>query len=158
TNAADRYRQWIEAGVARWRTFRGDLAKADKKPILFLMTEDTQSADEIGDYLRMLPDFKGDQTLVIHTDRRGEITKKDEREKARLPAGEVDSEASGLNAIVGVLMPRGGWDVKNVCVIVGLRSYTAASRILPEQTLGRGLRRMTPPGSGWDERVVVIEH
>jgi type III restriction enzyme len=29
---------------------------------------------------------------------------------------------------------------------------------LPEQTLGRGLRRMTPPGSGFDERVVVIEH
>src|SRR5262249_38913194 len=51
-----------------------------------------------------------------------------------------------------------GWDVRNVCVIVGLRSYTAASKILPEQTLGRGLRRMSPPGSGWDERVVVIEH
>jgi len=29
---------------------------------------------------------------------------------------------------------------------------------LPEQALGRGLRRMTPPGSGFDERVVVIEH
>jgi hypothetical protein len=31
-------------------------------------------------------------------------------------------------------------------------------KILPEQALGRGLRRMTPPGSGFDERVVVIEH
>jgi hypothetical protein len=35
---------------------------------------------------------------------------------------------------------------------------TAAARILPEQALGRGLRRMTPPGSGFDERLVVIEH
>ncbi len=158
TNAADRYRQWIEAGVARWRTFRDDLAKAGKRPTLFLMTEDTQSADEIGDYLRLLPDFKGDKTLVIHTDRRGEITKKDELEKARVAAREVDSDDSGINAIVSVLMLREGWDVRNVCVIVGLRSYTAASKILPEQTLGRGLRRMSPPGSGWDERVVVIEH
>jgi type III restriction enzyme len=43
-------------------------------------------------------------------------------------------------------------------VIVTLRPLSAANRILPEQALGRGLRRMTPPGSGFDERVVVIEH
>ena len=55
-------------------------------------------------------------------------------------------------------MLREGWDVRNVCVIVTLRPLTAANRILPEQALGRGLRRMTPPGSGFDERVVVIEH
>jgi type III restriction enzyme len=157
TNAADKYRQWIEAGVARWRKFRDDLAPAGKKPILFLMTEDTQSADEIGDYLRLLPDFKGEQTLVIHTKKNGEISDK-ELPKIRTAAREVDSDASEINAIVSVLMLREGWDVRNVCVIVGLRSYTAASRILPEQTLGRGLRRMSPPGSGWDERVVVIEH
>ena len=55
-------------------------------------------------------------------------------------------------------MLREGWDVRNVCVIVTLRSLTAKAKILPEQALGRGLRRMTPPGSGFDERVVVIEH
>jgi type III restriction enzyme len=32
--------------------------------------------------------------------------------------------------------------VRNVTTIVGLRAYAAASNILPEQTLGRGLRRM----------------
>ena len=37
-------------------------------------------------------------------------------------------------------MLKEGWDVKNVTTIVGLRAY--ASHILPEQTLGRGLRRM----------------
>jgi type III restriction enzyme len=157
TNAADKYRQWIEAGVARWRKFREDLEPAGKRPILFLMCEDTQSADEIGDYLRLLPEFKGDRTLVIHTDRRGDI-RKQELDKARAAAREVDSDNSTINAIVSVLMLREGWDVRNVCVIVGLRKYTAAARILPEQTLGRGLRRMTPPNSGWEERVVVIEH
>jgi type III restriction enzyme len=35
-----------------------------------------------------------------------------------------------------------GWDVRNVTTIVGLRPYASKSNILPEQTLGRGLRRM----------------
>ena len=39
-------------------------------------------------------------------------------------------------------MLKEGWDVRNVTTIVGLRAYVAASNILPEQTLGRGLRRM----------------
>ena len=39
-------------------------------------------------------------------------------------------------------MLKEGWDVRNVTVIVGLREYSAESKILPEQTLGRGLRRM----------------
>jgi len=34
--------------------------------------------------------------------------------------------------------------VKNVTTIVGLRAYSATSNILPEQTLGRGLRKMYP--------------
>src|SRR5205807_5771155 len=105
--------------------FRDDMAPAGKKPILFLMAEDTQSADEIGDFLRLLPEFKGDRTLVIHTDRRGDI-RKQELEKARTAAREVDSDNSKINAIVSVLMLREGWDVRNVCVIVGLRSHTAA--------------------------------
>ena len=37
---------------------------------------------------------------------------------------------------------REGWDVQNVVAIVGLRPFTSNSKILPEQTLGRGLRRM----------------
>lgn len=39
-------------------------------------------------------------------------------------------------------MLKEGWDVKNVTTIVGLRAYTAKANILPEQTLGRGLRKM----------------
>jgi type III restriction enzyme len=37
-----------------------------------------------------------------------------------------------------------------------LRSYESA--ILAEQTLGRGLRRMTPPTAGWEEKLIVIDH
>jgi len=37
-----------------------------------------------------------------------------------------------------------GWDVRNVTVIVGLRSYTSKRKVLPEQVVGRGLRKMFP--------------
>jgi len=54
-------------------------------------------------------------------------------------------------------MLREGWDVKNVTTIVPLRPFSSSANILPEQTLGRGLRRMTPPGQA-NELVTVIEH
>jgi type III restriction enzyme len=56
-------------------------------------------------------------------------------------------------------MLREGWDVRNVTTIVPLRPYSSKANILPEQTLGRGLRRMTPPGrQGANEIVTVVEH
>ena len=60
----------------------------------------------------------------------------------RKQSNEIDSWASPYKAIVSVLMLKEGWDVRNVTTIVGLRAYVAKSNILPEQTLGRGLRRM----------------
>lgn len=52
-------------------------------------------------------------------------------------------------------MLREGWDVKNVTTIVGLRAFTSKSDILPEQTLGRGLRRMFR-GQDIEEKVSII--
>jgi len=57
------------------------------------------------------------------------------------PSVEMDSQ---YKAIVSVMMLKEGWDVKSVTTIVGLRAYSAQSNILPEQTLGRGLRKMYP--------------
>ena len=51
-------------------------------------------------------------------------------------------------------MLKEGWDVRNVTTIVGLRAYTAPANILPEQTLGRGLRKMYP--GGLKEQVSVV--
>lgn len=156
-SAVQRYRRWIDAAVGRWRKFDEDLSPSGKRPVLFVMCENTQAADEVGDYLRQLPDFAGDKLLVIHTNRSGEVTKAD-LDIARRAARDIDGDESPVRCIVSVLMLREGWDVRNVSVIVTLRSLTAKAKILPEQALGRGLRRMTPPGSGFDERVVVIEH
>ena len=52
------------------------------------------------------------------------------------------------------MMLKEGWDVRNVTTIVGLRAYSAKSNILPEQTLGRGLRKMYP--GGVEEYVSVV--
>jgi type III restriction enzyme len=156
-SAVQKYRRWLDVAVGRWRKFNEALTPAGKRPVLFVMCENTQAADEVGDYLRQRPEFAGDRLLVIHTNRSGDITKAD-LDIARQAAREIDGPDSSIRCIVSVLMLREGWDVRNVCVIVTLRSLTAKAKILPEQALGRGLRRMTPPGSGHDERVVVIEH
>ena len=68
---------------------------------------------------------------------------------------EIDDPANPYKAIVSVMVLREGWDVQNVVSIVGLRPYKAKSQILPEQTLGRGLRRMFR-GQDVREKVSVI--
>ncbi len=84
------------------------------------------------------------------------VRKKD-LDKARDVARDVDHDKSPVNCIVSVMMLREGWDVQNVTVIIGLRPYTSKAAILPEQTVGRGLRLMfRGTGSGFEERVDVI--
>ena len=144
----EKYADYLELGVIEWRKAYAEHEKLGKKAILFVMTDDTRNCDEVAEYLEnRYPELK-DAVLVIHTKRNGEITeatsgkKKEELEKLRKQANEIDSMGSPYKAIVSVLMLKEGWDVRNVTTIVGLRAYSATSNILPEQTLGRGLRRM----------------
>jgi len=156
--ASTRYGAYLAAGVERWREYREQLKPLDKRPILFVMMNDTSEADEVGDYLRRkYPDeFGGERLLVIHTDKKGEVSKRD-LDKAREAAKQVDLPESPINAIVSVLMLREGWDVENVTVVVGLRPYTSKANILPEQTIGRGLRLMFRGfAADYIERVDVI--
>lgn len=156
--ASVRYEAYLTAAVARWREYRDQLAPLGKKPLLFVMMNETDEADDVADYLQVKypGEFGGDKLLVIHTNRSGDITKGDE-EKARRAAREVDDTDSPVNAIVSVLMLREGWDVQNVTVIVGLRPYSSKANILPEQTIGRGLRLMfRGQGTGYVERVDVL--
>jgi type III restriction enzyme len=161
--ASVRYQPYLTAGVERWKEYREQLVPIhSKKPVLFMMLNDTKDADDVGDWLRTkypsefgADENGGAQLLIIHTDRAGEVSKTD-LEKARQIAREVDSENSPVNCIVSVLMLREGWDVQNVTVIVGLRPYTSKANILPEQTIGRGLRLMFRGTSGYKETVDII--
>src|SRR5712691_498284 len=155
--ASVRYQGYLTAGVERWREYRDQLAPMKKKPTLFIMMNTTEEADDVGDWLRKRypAEFGGDnRTLVIHTDKSGEITKKS-LDAARKLAREVDRPDCPTNAIVSVLMLREGWDVQNVTVVVGLRPYTSSANILPEQAIGRGLRLMFR-GQSYAERVDII--
>lgn len=154
-----KYAGFLTAGVERWKEYRDQLSSLKKKPILFIMMNSTEEADDIGAWLKTKypSDFGGEKTLVIHTDSSGEIRSRNELEKARKLAREIDEETSTVNAIVSVLMLREGWDVQNVTVVVGLRPYTSKANILPEQTIGRGLRLMFKGNvSNYIERVDVI--
>ena len=143
----------IDTGVEILREFQKEFKDAGKKPALFIMTDITKHADKVGEYLER-QGYAG-KVLVIHTDTKGVITKKD-LEKARDAARKIDSHESPYEIIISVMMLKEGWDVRNVCVIVPLRAFD--SPVLPEQTLGRGLRRMAPQDEGWEERLIVIDH
>ena len=146
----EKYADYIHLGVIEWRKAYAEHEKMGKKAILFVMTDDTRNCDDVAEYLEgHYPDLK-DAVLVIHTKNNGDISEsasgkdKDELDKLRKQANEIDGMDSPYKAIISVMMLKEGWDVKNVTTIVGLRAYAAQSNILPEQTLGRGLRKMYP--------------
>jgi len=145
----------IDTGVKLLGEVRGELSQTGKKPVLFIMTDITGNADKVGRYLEQDLGFGKDRVLVIHTDTKGVITKT-YLEEARKLARDVDKPDNPYEFIVSVMMLKEGWDVKSVCVIVPLRAFD--SPLLPEQTLGRGLRRMSPAEWGWDEKLIIIDH
>jgi type III restriction enzyme len=154
----ERYADYLMLGVEEWRQSYALHERLGKKAVLFVMVDDTRNCDEVGTYLeKICPELAG-AVLVIHTKANGEISEaasgkaKEELELLRKQSNEIDGWRSPYKAIVSVLMLKEGWDVRNVTVIVGLRAYSAKSNILPEQTLGRGLRRMY---FGSDERETV---
>lgn len=177
-NAAHKYEMHLKLGYERWLKSRAEWLKSGKKPLLFVMCEDTKAADEICARLNGDAVFKelNGRTINLHTNLKGKIKKvgkgaearrefvesekdiSDEDLKAlRKLSRELDSGSSPYFCIVSVLMLREGWDVRSVTTIVPLRPYSSKSNILPEQTLGRGLRRMTPVGQA-NEIVAVVEH
>ena len=156
----EKYADYIHLGVIEWRKAYAEHKKLGRKAILFVMTDDTRNCDDVAKYLEgHYPDLK-DAVLVIHTKKNGEISEstsgknKEDLDKLRDQANSIDGLDSPYKAIISVMVLKEGWDVRNVTTIVGLRAYSAPSNILPEQTLGRGLRKMYPGGQ--EEYVSVV--
>lgn len=176
TPAHERYAMHLKLGYQAYERAFAEWSKV-RKPILFVMTEDADSANEIAKYLDNddFPLLKG-RVLNIHTRLKGRIKtvkrggrqvkefvendtamKPEDLQVLRQWSRELDSKDSKYRCVVSVMMLREGWDVRNVTTIVPLRPYSAKAGILPEQTLGRGLRRMVPLGDT-PETVVVVHH
>ena len=179
-DAAYRYENHLTLGYKRWQSSYEEWEATGKKPLLFVMTESTEAADQIAQRLNTDPLYQdlNQRTINLHTNLKGRLKKRgrgatavyefveaekqisdEDLEALRRLSRELDRSESPYLCIVSVLMLREGWDVRNVTTIVPLRPLTAKSKILPEQTLGRGLRRMTPPGDeAVAETVTVVEH
>jgi type III restriction enzyme len=161
TDFVEKYKDYIDLGYLEWKQQYDTLIKDNKSSILFVMTMNTKEADKVAEYLENQYEIMRDSVLVIHTNQSGDIKEtgaqkkdKEELEKLRKAADEVDSDYSKYKAVVSVLMLREGWNVKNVTTIVGLRPFGAQSKILPEQAIGRGLRKMYE--FDINEKLVVI--
>lgn len=159
---SEKYEDYIHLGYLEWKKVYDVHQKFGKKAVLFVMTDDTKNCDEVAQYLETrYPELNG-AVLVIHTKNNGEISesssgkKNEELDRLRKAANEVDLSDNRYKAIVSVLVLKEGWDVKNVTTIVGLRAFSSKSNILPEQTLGRGLRRMYRGQDEIQELVSVI--
>ncbi|PJI42550.1 DEAD/DEAH box helicase family protein [Ferrovibrio sp.] len=157
----EQYEDYLHLGYLEWKKVYDELLPTGRKSVLFIMTDDTRNCDEVAEYLEgRYPELKGG-ILVIHTKRNGEISEassgksKEELNELREASRSIDDPTSPYKAIVSVMVLREGWDVQNVVSIVGLRPFTSTARILPEQTLGRGLRRMFR-GQDLQEKVSVI--
>ena len=157
---AERYADYLHLGYMEWEKVTEELQPTGKKPILFVMTDDTKDCDAVKAYLeRRYPALC--PVLVIHTKKNGDLAEggsnqsKAELQKLRELANTIDDPTNPFKAIVSVMVLREGWDVQNVVTIVGLRPFRARSQILPEQALGRGLRRMFR-GEPVSEQVSVI--
>ena len=158
----ERYADYLRLGVEEWRKSAEHHQKLNRKAVLFVMTDDTKNCDEVKEWLEQNYADMREAVLVIHTNKQGDISesasgaKKDELEELRKQANLIDTWESPYKAIVSVLMLKEGWDVQNVTTIVGLRAFSSAAKILPEQTLGRGLRRMYRGRDDLIEKVSVM--
>jgi type III restriction enzyme len=177
TPAPQRYAMHLKLGYQRYEKTYEEWSKVCK-PILFVMTEDAEAANEVADFLNKndtFPLIKG-RVLNIHTRLKGRIKtvmrggrevkefvesetgmKPDDLRELREMSRELDKKDSKFRCVVSVMMLREGWDVRNVTTIIPLRPYSTKSGILPEQTLGRGLRRMLPLGDT-PQMVTVVHH
>lgn len=180
SDASETYQEQIMVGYERYKRSLTEWDKSGKKPLLFVMTQSTEEANQIADRLNTDELYKelNGRTINLHTRLKGKVKRvggknghlefvesekdisDDDLKALRELSRKIDSDRNPYRCIVSVLMLREGWDVRNVTTIVPLRPYNSPANILPEQTLGRGLRRMTPAGTDLavSEVVTVVEH
>jgi len=120
----------------RLRVFADSNKKRLVKPFMLVVCKDTEHAAKVEEFIKS-PRFKNGEyaNKVIKIDSKQKKSESDENIK--LLQGVEDSN-NPVEIVIHVNMLKEGWDVNNLYTIVPLR--TAASKILREQMVGRGLR------------------
>ncbi len=106
------------------------------KPFMMIVCKDTDHAKWVENYVKST-EFKDgtyeNKTIVVHSKQQG--AESEANTKLLL---DVENPDNPVEIVIHVNMLKEGWDVNNLYTIVPLR--TAASKILREQMVGRGLR------------------
>ena len=106
------------------------------KPFMLIVCKDTDHATWVDAFVRS-DEFRDgayrNKTIIVHSKQKGTETEAN----TRLLLGVEDPE-NPVEIVIHVNMLKEGWAVNNLYTIVPLR--TAASKILREQMVGRGLR------------------
>lgn len=106
------------------------------KPFMLVVCKDTDHAAWVENYIKS-DEFRDgayrNKTIIVHSKQKGSET--EANTKLLL---EVENPDNPVEIVIHVNMLKEGWDVNNLYTIVPLR--TAASKILREQMVGRGLR------------------
>lgn len=126
------------------------------KPFMMVVCKDINHAKLVESFI-CSPEFKGGYyvTRTIEVDSKAKGAKADENTRLLL---DVEKPDNPVEIVIHVNKLKEGWDVNNLYTIVPLR--TAASKILREQMVGRGLRLPYGERTGDDvvDRVVLTAH
>jgi len=95
-DAAIVYQRHLLLGYERWKASRDEWAKSGKKPLMFVMTEDTEAADQITRELNRSELFKelNGRTTNLHTNLKGKLKKVGKGTGAHKVFVESDKEIS----------------------------------------------------------------
>ncbi|MCG6538083.1 MAG: DEAD/DEAH box helicase family protein, partial [Syntrophales bacterium LBB04] len=95
-NAAVKYEQHLHIGYERWLRSKEEWEGSGKKPLLFIMTNDTDDPNDIAGRLNTDPVFKelNGRTINLHTRLKGKIKKIGKGDGARVEFVENDKEIS----------------------------------------------------------------
>lgn len=106
------------------------------KPFMLVVCKDTAHAEWVESFIKSDACANGaykNKTITVHSKQKG--TEGETNTKLLL---DVENYDNPVEIVIHVNMLKEGWDVNNLYTIVPLR--TAASKVLREQMVGRGLR------------------
>lgn len=125
-----------ESTKRKLEVYAANHGKPVVKPFMLVVCKDTDHATWVEQFVKS-DEFRGgayrNKTIIVHSKQKGAETEANTRLLL-----DVENPENPVEIVIHVNMLKEGWDVNNLYTIVPLR--TAASKILREQMVGRGLR------------------
>ncbi len=125
-----------ESTKRKLEVYAANYGKFLVKPFMLVVCKDTDHAAWVESFIKS-DEFRNgvyrNKTIIVHSKLKGSETEANTRLLL-----DVENPDNPVEIVIHVNMLKEGWDVNNLYTIVPLR--TAASKVLREQMVGRGLR------------------